>query len=185
MERAPKQVLQSAAALASDSTGLKATFDLPFVCQRIKQVGMLIEGTSANAQAAVVYVTWSPKNGVTTNQNSSTTGNIAVLKGAGSVSQQGVFIYSKPGINPATGVHYVGWNQDNGVGYNTNEYIFPIGYQILFYVHTANGAANAWRAFVECEQIDVDESDLVYSSQAGTVGYLWDSSYPGVLITPA
>jgi len=179
MDRSPKQVLQ-ATALAMGSTGLKATFDMPFVAQRIKQVGMLITGVSAHATAGVVYVTFAPKGGVTTNQDSSTTGNIAILKKTASVNQQGVFIYARP----TSVVANSGWNQSNGIGPQTNEYIFPIGYQVLFYVHTAQGEALAWDAYCECEEIDTDVSDLVYNSQAGTVGYLWDSTYPGVLITP-
>jgi hypothetical protein len=179
MDRSPKQVLISAG-LAMTTTNLKATFDMPFVCQRVKQVGMLLVGASAHATAGVIYVTWAPKAGVTTNQDSATTGNIAILKKTASVAQQGVFVYARP----TSIVTSSGWNQSNGVGYLTNEYIFPIGYQILFYLHTANGEACTWDAYVEVEEIDIDVSDLTYSTQAGTVGYLWDSTYPGVLVTP-
>ena len=110
MERSPKQVLISAG-LAMTSTALKATFDMPFVCQRIKQVGMLLVGNSSHATAGVIYVTWAVKAGVTTYQDYSTTQNIAILKKTASVAQQGVFVFSRPGINPATGAVYVGWRE--------------------------------------------------------------------------
>ena len=177
MDRSPKQVLvQTGVNLNTQSATF---FDMPFVCQRIKQVGMLITSNNNNATGAIVQVTWTPVPLATTNQASTTTANIATLKHLNSTNQLGYFIYARP----TTVVSGSGWNQTNGVGYNTNEYIFPIGYQILFYPATAQGASCTADLYVECEEIDIDPSDLVYSSTTGTIGNLWSSSYNGVLLT--
>jgi hypothetical protein len=177
VDRSPKQVLVTRSV---DLNVQAATvFDMPFVCQRIKQVGMLIVGTDNNVAGAVVYVNFRVQAGLTTNDTSGTTGNIAILKHKNSLNQQGVFIYARP----TSVVSGSAWNQSNGVGYLTNEYIFPIGYQITFYPSTAQGAGCLADLYVECEEIDIDVSDLAYSAQAGTIGNLWSATYPGVLVT--
>jgi hypothetical protein len=108
---------QGTAGIATNSTGDKWIFTIPFKCE-VTRVACVVEGTSANATAAVIKFDKRPTAGSDTGRGD---GDVGVLSKTASVSQQGKMLYEDP----------------------TSRVTLDEGDQVVVEVTTADGAANA------------------------------------------
>ena len=108
---------QGTAGIATNSTGDKWIFNIPFKCELVR-AALVVEGSSANATAAVVKFDIRVTAGTDTGRGD---GDAGVLSKTASVSQQGKMLYEDPAARVT---------------------MYP-GYQVVVEVTTADGAANA------------------------------------------
>ena len=116
----------SAAALAMDSTGDKATLTIPYKC-KVMRVFALVEGTSSHATTGVVKFDKRPTAGSDTSRGDGDVG--AISKSAS--NQQGKYLYEDP----------------------SSEILLDEGDQVIVDVTTANGNACAFTAGMLVERV--------------------------------
>jgi hypothetical protein len=110
-------VHQGTAGIATNSTGDKWIFTIPFKCEVVRAF-CVVQGSSSNGTAAVIKFDKRPTAGSDSGRGD---GDVAVLSKTASVSQQGKMLYE----DPATRV------------------TLDEGDEVVVEVTTADGAANA------------------------------------------